>query len=386
MANQVYRIWKNGKSTIVGVTSKGEVVIPKGHVKPTGNDIVLDPENPIYQKGTPQGIRQESFEPPRQSANASSTKGKEEIPVWVNQSAENNTQDDYGPEGEILKNEDKRQGLVFRDRKWQSIGEDLLATPNRLSDSSSPSGFIDRVRKMVAGYRNVGENEFADALQNGANAVPSAEERIPDVKLGEKAARTLDVFRAKAQAFLPKWRRIVDDLGRAAGLSGEDIRNPDEIKGRGRSAEKYAKALQKGIEEPKEVLKDTLRASFVIETPEQGQRLRELLVQKFPRIIKEDNRFKNPLSNDYSDAILHFDLGNGLYAEIQVHVREMLDAKEISHLYYERQRTLKELGGKRTPEQDLEMERMDEAQKKLHAAASRAFTRRTNLSLETMWP
>jgi len=363
---------KNGKVTTVepDTSPDVEVYVPDGD---TAKNAV---KNSPYRKA-PQGVRHDSFEPTNQPTNTSTAKGKSPTP-GESLGAENDTADIFGPE-----DEDKKQGVMFRDGKWQFARDKSEA--DRASASSSPSGLTDDARKIASRYRNRGDHELADALIEGAKGSPSAENRTPNVTLSAKASRALDSFRAKAQTYLPKWRTTINELGHSLGLSDEYILNPATIKGRERSAEKYREVLKEGGEEPKEALKDTLRASFVIETPEQGRKLRGLISRRFPRIVEEKNRFKKPLKNEYSDVLLHVDLGNGLFGEIQVHVREMLDAKQISHAYYERQRTLDALD-KRTPEQDRELLRMDSEQKKLHTAAKRAFTRRTNSSFDALWP
>jgi diguanylate cyclase (GGDEF)-like protein len=49
IAGKFFRFWKGGEPLTVGVTPKGEVVIPKREVQ-AGNDIVLDPDNPVYNR------------------------------------------------------------------------------------------------------------------------------------------------------------------------------------------------------------------------------------------------------------------------------------------------------------------------------------------------
>jgi hypothetical protein len=52
IAGQFFRFWKGGEPLTVGVTPKGEVIVPKTDV-PTENKIVLDPENPVYKSIKP---------------------------------------------------------------------------------------------------------------------------------------------------------------------------------------------------------------------------------------------------------------------------------------------------------------------------------------------
>jgi hypothetical protein len=52
LAGKFFQFWKGGESLTVGVTPKGEVIVPKTDV-PTENKIVLDPENPVYKSVKP---------------------------------------------------------------------------------------------------------------------------------------------------------------------------------------------------------------------------------------------------------------------------------------------------------------------------------------------
>lgn len=56
ISGKFYRFWKGGEPLTVGVTPKGEVIVPKGNVEPTGGEIVLDPENQIYKSVTPEQL------------------------------------------------------------------------------------------------------------------------------------------------------------------------------------------------------------------------------------------------------------------------------------------------------------------------------------------
>jgi hypothetical protein len=51
LAGKFFQFWKGGEPLTVGVTPEGEVIVPRGNVK-TENQVILDPENPVYKNET----------------------------------------------------------------------------------------------------------------------------------------------------------------------------------------------------------------------------------------------------------------------------------------------------------------------------------------------
>jgi hypothetical protein len=67
------------------------------------------------------------------------------------------------------------------------------------------------------------------------------------------------------------------------------------------------------------------------------------------------NRFINPTPSGYRDALLNVRLPNGMIAEVQLHLKPILEAKGQGHKQYEIMREIEHLlpgqGGRMTPEQ-----------------------------------
>jgi diguanylate cyclase (GGDEF)-like protein len=68
IANKFFRFWKGGEPLTVGVTPKGEVVIPKHQDIPTQNEVVLDPENKVYVTLKPIDTGETKTEPTQPTA------------------------------------------------------------------------------------------------------------------------------------------------------------------------------------------------------------------------------------------------------------------------------------------------------------------------------
>ena len=58
--------------------------------------------------------------------------------------------------------------------------------------------------------------------------------------------------------------------------------------------------------------------------------------------MKVRNRFEEPLSTGYMDIMMTVEIAPGVHAEIQVQIEEMIQAKEVGNVYYEKQRVLRQ--------------------------------------------
>lgn len=86
---------------------------------------------------------------------------------------------------------------------------------------------------------------------------------------------------------------------------------------------------------------------------------------------------------------MNVDARDNLLGEVQIHIQEMIDAKDIAHGYYEITRVLdeKQDAGKDLTEQEtLEYKAAAEKQREIYSLAREAFTRRTNSSFDMLNP
>ena len=81
-------------------------------------------------------------------------------------------------------------------------------------------------------------------------------------------------------------------------------------------------------------LKDLVRATIVVDTPEQAKAVADYVRKNFTLLEPMEDRFAEPTSAGYMDAIAVIKLGS-VNAELQVSIPEMMAAKEVGHRPYE---------------------------------------------------
>lgn len=86
---------------------------------------------------------------------------------------------------------------------------------------------------------------------------------------------------------------------------------------------------------------DFVRGTIAVDTIDEIPALLKKLRASGLRFAKQPkDRFSNPLPAGYRDALTVVKLPNGHAAELQLHVKSMLPAKEIAHKLYEQERTI----------------------------------------------
>jgi hypothetical protein len=81
-------------------------------------------------------------------------------------------------------------------------------------------------------------------------------------------------------------------------------------------------------------LKDLVRATIVVDTPQQAKAVADYVRKNFTLLEPMEDRFAEPTSAGYMDAIAVIKLGS-VNAELQVSIPEMMAAKEVGHRPYE---------------------------------------------------
>lgn len=112
------------------------------------------------------------------------------------------------------------------------------------------------------------------------------------------------------------------------------------VKSMKRSVEKlYDDEAETGQPSQPDGIKDLVRASIVVRSEEEVAdaiaAVRETL-----DVVRVKDRFAKPLDTGYRDVLMNVRLPDGLMAELQIHIPEMLAAKELGHLLYEIERAL----------------------------------------------
>jgi len=109
------------------------------------------------------------------------------------------------------------------------------------------------------------------------------------------------------------------------------------VKGGARLQEKVANELGGNWAGVTDFVRGTIAVDSIDEIPQVLEKLRAsgLEFAKQPK-----DRFSNPLPAGYRDALTVVRLPNGHAAELQLHVKSMLPAKEVAHKLYEQERTI----------------------------------------------
>jgi hypothetical protein len=134
-------------------------------------------------------------------------------------------------------------------------------------------------------------------------------------------------------------------------------------------------------------LKDLVRGTLVVRTPEEAARALQAIRDRFGEVAVKDRMIApdaRPLSTGYRDVNVLVTIG-GRPVEIQINTPQMLAAKDITHKLYEKQRALDALEAKRplTDAEKADRAALVEQQKAIYARAWDAFRSASNLSGET---
>ena len=120
-------------------------------------------------------------------------------------------------------------------------------------------------------------------------------------------------------------------------------------------------------------LGDAVRASIAVDSHEDIPKVIEHLKASGIEVARQPkDRFVNPTENGYRDDLLNVKYPNGHIGEIQIHTKALLDAKGEGggHKLYERVRDIenKSNGREKTPEESAEINKLNEASKKIFNA------------------
>lgn len=140
------------------------------------------------------------------------------------------------------------------------------------------------------------------------------------------------------------------------------------LKGRARSEEKVANDYGGDWSR----LLDTVRCSIAVDSHDELKGVLEKLKAGGLKLAKQPkDRFAKPIPCGYRDALLNVKLPNGLVAEVQLHVKAMLRAKNAGHKHYEIERSLepKVKDGTATPEEMAAFQKAQDDMKALYVGA-----------------
>lgn len=303
---------------------------------------------------------------------------------------------DYLNQGDMLGSSlsaEARVILSFLDRNIRSskaMAEMISGYYERVKGAGSPDqgDMFGAPPPSKMQLLNAAIDDTGKGVQAGAADAPFAVkelkqediDRLPEAKRGQLQ----EVYRRAAEV-KPTFDEITKAI--AQELGGEVKLAP--LKGSKRAVDKIL-ADYKG--DPTKI-KDVLRASIILPDPVRAMAAVEELKASFQVL---DSGFRNLFdeganpADGYRDAKMNIVI-DGVTAEVQVHVPEMIKAKsEVHDLYEERSRIEREItareDGRPTVEELAQIEALNAAMRQVYEPAFAASTSRLNLASETGAP
>lgn len=175
----------------------------------------------------------------------------------------------------------------------------------------------------------------------------------------------LDELYQAATAARPGFFRLLQRIAEAS--RGQVVTTP--LKSRERAEAKIAAEYEGRAAE----IKDLLRGSIHYNSLKQLYQGLEQLKEEAVEVLLIKDRFKNPTRSGYRDALVNIRTPNGVIAELQLHLEQILVAKFEGHKYYEQEQELnrraKLENRKLTLEESYQIEAIRSKQKELYEVA-----------------
>ena len=148
----------------------------------------------------------------------------------------------------------------------------------------------------------------------------------------DKAVKDLAGHLAAAHAAKPEYDSKLTDIGKKIGAEVMLAK----VKGGERLLEKHTRD---NAGNPAE-MKDLVRGSLIVKNlDEVGPALAE--IEKHFKVARVKDRFAKPTNAGYSDLLINVNLPGGIQGEVQIHIPQMLAAKnDLGHALYEIERKL----------------------------------------------
>ena len=175
----------------------------------------------------------------------------------------------------------------------------------------------------------------------------------------------LDELYQAAAVAKPEFFQLVETIAQSTG--GQAVIPP--LKARERAEAKITAEYAGNAAK----IKDILRASIHYKSLRQlYEGLEQMKAEKVEVLLIKD-RFLHPTRSGYRDALVNIRTSNGFIAELQLHLEQILIAKQEGHKYYEQEQEISRKSKleerKLTPEESCQIEGIRAKQKELYEAA-----------------
>lgn len=206
--------------------------------------------------------------------------------------------------------------------------------------------------------RDILDDDTLAAVQQALGSYSKA--RATDSLSAEEVAQAREILTPMLEAATeakPAFDQAVREINE--GFGNQPLLG--KVKGFDRAAVKLMRDTVEVYGEPQpDQIRDLLRATIVVNSPDQVAEAIDAVAQRF-EVVRVKNRFTDPLPTGYRDALINVRTAEGVEAEIQVNVPEMLVAKDSGHKLYEMSRSL--------PEGDARRSELEALQAAIYAAA-----------------
>ncbi len=175
----------------------------------------------------------------------------------------------------------------------------------------------------------------------------------------------LDELYQATEVAKPEFFQLVERIAQITG--GQAV--IASLKNRERAEAKYSAEYGGNAAE----IRDLLRASIHYKSLKQIYQGLEQLKAEGVEVLLLKNRFLHPTRSGYRDALMNIRTRNGVIAELQLHLEQILVAKQEGHKYYEQEQELsrrsKLENRNLTPDESRQVEAIRTKQKELYEAA-----------------
>ena len=237
--------------------------------------------------------------------------------------------------------------------QFAAKGAGHCAGAGALATSPPSTGGPEKLRRLVEQNPDFDIDEALDAGGPGFRAQYDAlQAKIPDAQnhLMASMTRVLGDTGAQQVGYTQLW----DGSGPRATVAPP--------KGARRLIEKAALDYGGDLTQ----VKDPVRAAIAVDSPDDVPRVRDAVRKHFD-VVREKDRFAQPVNGGYRDLLFNVKLRNGVIGEVQVHVKPLLKAKETrGHQLYTEMRRYMAMTGEHAKQA---VERLQEQSLALYASA-----------------
>lgn len=213
-------------------------------------------------------------------------------------------------------------------------------------------------------------NNIGEWTNGGGDVPPPSDPNLQ--RLGEEGAEELHELYQRAAAAKPGFDR---ELGRIAEETNSELKAPP-LKGTARAVDKIISDYKGDVDR----IKDIVRATIVTATPEDALKVAEDVKQRLDVLAEGQRNLLDPTAptppDGYRDIKYNVRLSTGVIAEVQINVRDLVEAKsEVHSLYEQRSYIERTMGDMPTPEQEANINSLNGQMRQVYAAAfMRAYT------------